>query len=329
MISVFELFKIGIGPSSSHTVGPMKAAAAFAMGSPRAARSRASPPSTSRSMARSPSPARAMRSTRPSSSALQASRPRRSIPPRRRDRRRRDGAADAASGGLAGHRLRSGGRHCLRLRQRRPNAIPTRCASARATRRAVWSRTKSGARSAAASSFAKTRRNRSARGRPSGPIRFARRPICLRAGGESGLSIAALMRANEAALRPEAKSPRMSIWSSRRCSPASIAGSRVDGPLPGGLKVKRRAKAIYDRCAPMRRRTRAPPMRSWISSAVYAMAVNEENAAGGSVVTAPTNGAAGVIPSVLRYYRDHCPEATREGMNVPPDGGARSAPCSR
>ena len=50
---------------------------------------------------------------------------------------------------------------------------------------------------------------------------------------------------------------------------------------------------------------------------VYAMAVNEENAAGGRVVTAPTNGAAGVIPAVLRYYRDHCPEASARGPARP------------
>jgi L-serine dehydratase len=86
--------------------------------------------------------------------------------------------------------------------------------------------------------------------------------------------------------------------------------------LPGGLKVKRRAKAIYTRLrgAATQNARAAHEIMDYVS--VYAMAVNEENAAGGRVVTAPTNGAAGVIPSVLRYYRDHCLEATREGMNV-------------
>jgi L-serine dehydratase len=93
-------------------------------------------------------------------------------------------------------------------------------------------------------------------------------------------------------------------------------GLSVDGQLPGGLKVKRRAKAIYERLrANATQNARAAhEIMDFVS--VYAMAVNEENASGGRVVTAPTNGAAGVIPSVLRYYRDHCLEATREGMNI-------------
>jgi L-serine dehydratase len=135
-------------------------------------------------------------------------------------------------------------------------------------------------------------------------------------GRESGLSIAEVMRANEAALRPPdevAAHIDLVIAAMLACVDRGLS---VDGQLPGGLKVKRRAKAIYQRLrANATQNARAAhEIMDFVS--VYAMAVNEENAAGGRVVTAPTNGAAGVIPSVLRYYRDHCLEATAEGMHV-------------
>ncbi|SHG56271.1 L-serine ammonia-lyase [Cognatishimia maritima] len=83
-----------------------------------------------------------------------------------------------------------------------------------------------------------------------------------------------------------------------------------DGTLPGGLNVRRRAKAIHDSLMAERGMNLAPPhtINDWISA--YAMAVNEENAAGGQVVTAPTNGAAGVLPAVIRYWLDHVPGAS-------------------
>ena len=91
-------------------------------------------------------------------------------------------------------------------------------------------------------------------------------------------------------------------------------GLTQSGPLPGGLKVMRRAKAIHDRLVDASRRNFHPAHEIMDFVSVYAMAVNEENAAGGRVVTAPTNGAAGVIPAVLRYYRDHCEGANGKGM---------------
>jgi L-serine dehydratase len=88
-------------------------------------------------------------------------------------------------------------------------------------------------------------------------------------------------------------------------------GLRIEGVLPGGLKVRRRAHALYQSLQ-MATRNSIPAhnVMEWIS--VYAIAVNEENAAGGRVVTAPTNGAAGVIPAVLRYFRDFCCENAEE-----------------
>ena len=90
-------------------------------------------------------------------------------------------------------------------------------------------------------------------------------------------------------------------------------GLRMEGELPGGLRVKRRAKSIHDQLQAEAGRNITQPhtINDWLS--VYAMAVNEENAAGGRVVTAPTNGAAGVVPAVLHYYLTHCIGATKKG----------------
>ena len=93
-------------------------------------------------------------------------------------------------------------------------------------------------------------------------------------------------------------------------------GLAREGLLPGRLKVARRAKAIFDRLVANAGRNARAAHEIMDYVGVYAMAVNEENAAGGRVVTAPTNGAAGVIPAVLRYYRDHCAGATPDGLRT-------------
>ncbi|MBV8652279.1 MAG: L-serine ammonia-lyase, partial [Alphaproteobacteria bacterium] len=122
----------------------------------------------------------------------------------------------------------------------------------------------------------------------------------------SGLSIAAMKRANEEVSRTpqDVEDGLAGIWAAM--SGCIDRGLAVEGELPGGLRVKRRAKSIFRQLEQERGSNRAQPHAAsdWLS--VYAMAVNEENAAGGRVVTAPTNGAAGVVPAVLRYYLDHC-----------------------
>lgn len=132
----------------------------------------------------------------------------------------------------------------------------------------------------------------------------------LRLAGETGLSISALMLENEKAWRSEEeiREGLLEIW---RVMQACVSrGMSREGILPGGLKVRRRA-------ANSARQLRAegdPLARAmeWIT--LYAMAVNEENAAGGRVVTAPTNGAAGIIPAVLHYYMNFVPGADEEGV---------------
>ena len=147
------------------------------------------------------------------------------------------------------------------------------------------------------------------------PFPFASAAEMLRMARESGRSIAEMKRANECAARPEGEvaSGIARIWSAMNA--CIERGLSRDGELPGGLRVRRRAKRIRDQLERERGSNAMQPhvVSDWLS--VYALAVNEENAAGGKVVTAPTNGAAGVVPAVLRYYLDHCLGAT--GDRIP------------
>jgi len=93
-------------------------------------------------------------------------------------------------------------------------------------------------------------------------------------------------------------------------------GIRATGQLPGGLNVQRRARSLHEQINRTEQRNMQVPHEAMEHVNIYAIAVNEENAAGGRVVTAPTNGAAGVIPAVLKYYRDHCLGASQEGVRT-------------
>lgn len=128
----------------------------------------------------------------------------------------------------------------------------------------------------------------------------------------TGLPISGVMLANEAAWRPEAETRDrlLQIWSvMRRCVER---GCTRQGTLPGGLKVRRRAATL---AAALRDRSdESDPLRAMEWVTLYALAVNEENASGGRVVTAPTNGAAGIIPAVLHYYRSFVPGADDDGI---------------
>ncbi|MGL6209253.1 MAG: L-serine ammonia-lyase, partial [Paracoccaceae bacterium] len=149
-----------------------------------------------------------------------------------------------------------------------------------------------------------------ARARADVPYPFEKADEMLAMARASGLSIAAMKRANEVKFRSNAEldAGMAHIWAVMNdCINRGIAGT---GILPGGLKVRRRAKGIHDALMAERGLNMTAPhvINDWMS--LYAMAVNEENAAGGQVVTAPTNGAAGVVPAVIRYYLDHVPGAS-------------------
>ncbi|MCC6864467.1 MAG: L-serine ammonia-lyase [Rhodobacteraceae bacterium] len=126
----------------------------------------------------------------------------------------------------------------------------------------------------------------------------------------SGLTIAQMKRANELEFRSAAdlNCGMERIW--KVMNDCISRGMASEGILPGGLKVRRRAKGIHDMLIAERGLNITAPhtINDWMS--LYAMAVNEENAAGGQVVTAPTNGAAGVVPAVIRYWLDHVPGAS-------------------
>ncbi|WP_053846968.1 L-serine ammonia-lyase [Streptomyces sp. NRRL B-24085] len=132
----------------------------------------------------------------------------------------------------------------------------------------------------------------------------------LRLTKETGLSISSLMLENERAWRTEdeIRAGLLEIW--RVMQSCVSRGMSQEGILPGGLRVRRRA-AMTARQLRAEGDALAYSME-WIT--LYAMAVNEENAAGGRVVTAPTNGAAGIIPAVLHYYMNFVPGADEDGV---------------
>ena len=127
-------------------------------------------------------------------------------------------------------------------------------------------------------------------------------------------SIAGVMRSNERHWRSDAEidAGLAAIWQVMQDCVAR--GCRTDGTLPGGFQVKRRAAALHRAlCANPEQALRDPlQVLDWVN--LYALAVNEENAAGGRVVTAPTNGAAGIVPAVLHYYSRFVPQATPAGV---------------
>jgi L-serine dehydratase len=129
---------------------------------------------------------------------------------------------------------------------------------------------------------------------------------------ETGLRISDLMLANEQAWRSEAdiRAGLLHIWDvMQECVERGV---HTSGVLPGGLKVRRRAAELHQRLlAGVDDRDELRAME-WVT--LYALAVNEENAAGGRVVTAPTNGAAGIIPAVLHYYRQFIGSYGEDGV---------------
>ena len=314
MISVFELFKIGIGPSSSHTVGPMKAAAAFVAGlldtgaMDRVASLEVtllgSLAFTGKGHATDKAVMLGLSGETPDTVDLDAAE---ALVARVRETKtlnlggRRAVPFDAESA-IRFDTLTPAPRHPNTMR------FVAHDGEGRALADETWLSVGGGfiIRDGAGADASTPQ--------PQLPYPFRSGAELLARGRESGLSIAELIRANEAALR----APGEADTHVERVLDVMLAcvdrGLAQSGQLPGGLKVTRRAKAIHDRLTEASKRNFHPPHEIMDFVSVYAMAVNEENAAGGRVVTAPTNGAAGVIPAVLRYYRDHCAGATRAAM---------------
>jgi len=138
--------------------------------------------------------------------------------------------------------------------------------------------------------------------------------ICRR----EGMSISDVMLANELVWRSEAelREELLKLWAvMRECVDN---GCSAEGILPGGLKVRRRAPSLFKKLsetdAELNGKSSADPLLAmeWVN--LFALAVNEENAAGGRIVTAPTNGAAGIVPAVLHYYTKFVPGANDDGV---------------
>ncbi len=314
MISVFELFKIGVGPSSSHTVGPMKAASIFA--SRLVERGAIGAVATVEATLFGSLAFTGKGHATDKAVILGLS----GVAP--------DGVDPDAAEALAAEvretgRLRLAGRRSIAFDPalaivfdflspppRHPNTLRLTARDAEGVALADETWLSIGGGFVVEDGVDDSLRPVDA------PVPFSFRSGAelLARGRESGLSIADMMRANEAALRPagavEAYVARV-IEAMFACLDRGLGRS---GPLPGGLEVMRRAKAIHDRLIEGARRNQRPAHEIMDFVSVYAMAVNEENAAGGRVVTAPTNGAAGVIPATLRYYRDHCEGATPTAM---------------
>ena len=140
------------------------------------------------------------------------------------------------------------------------------------------------------------------------PLPFANGEELLARADAAGLTIAGLMRRNEEALRPaaEVRARLARIWDVMQA--CVERGFVAEGVLPGVLKLKRRAPQLKRALEA----DRSADAMEWVNA--WALAVNEENAAGGQVVTAPTNGAAGIVPAVMHYYARLCPGSDTEGI---------------
>ncbi|MBI2995047.1 MAG: L-serine ammonia-lyase [Gammaproteobacteria bacterium] len=315
-LSVFDLFKIGIGPSSSHTVGPMRAARMFAVGLrdsgqlPAVARVKAemfgSLGATGRGHGTPKAVLLGLEGEEPDTvdvaaiaSRIAAIRERKSL----NLTAVRDVAFDDAQD-LILHRQQALPHHPNGMIFTAFNAAGD--AIARKTYYSVGGGFVVDETAAGAGAIVEDSRAL--------PYPFRTGAEMLAQCVAHGKSISDLMWANEAAFHPEAET-RAGLRRLWEVMQACVeAGCRNEGILPGGLKVKRRAPGLYAKLSSLSPADQADGLvvLDWVS--FFALAVNEENAAGGRVVTAPTNGAAGIIPAVLHYYARFVPGATGEGV---------------
>ncbi len=144
------------------------------------------------------------------------------------------------------------------------------------------------------------------------PYPFSTADELLQICSREGMSISDVMLANELTWRSEAelREQLLGLWAVMKECVQN--GCTAEGILPGGLKVTRRAPALYKTLSADSASTDALHAMEWVN--LFALAVNEENAAGGRIVTAPTNGAAGIVPAVLHYYMKFVPGADDDGV---------------
>lgn len=314
-LSVFDLFKIGIGPSSSHTVGPMSAAARFAEGLQRDALLSSTQTVKVELYGSLGATGKGHGSDKAVLLGLEGEQPS-TVDTNLIDARL---AAIRASG-----QLRLLGQHTINFNEKQhlamirkpltfhPNGMIFRAFNAAGLQlrsREYYSVGGGFVVDEAAAGADRIVEDSTPLSYPfnSGKALLAH---CV----AQGFSISQLMLANECAWRSEAetRSGLLGIWQVMQDCVA--AGCRHEGIMPGGLKVKRRAAALYRQLCqhPEAALRDALSVLDWVN--LYALAVNEENASGGRVVTAPTNGAAGIVPAVLHYYTRFIPGANDDGV---------------
>ncbi|MFM9978442.1 MAG: L-serine ammonia-lyase [Sphingomonadaceae bacterium] len=316
--STFDLFKIGIGPSSSHTMGPMSAAADFVA---RLTRDDLLTPVARVDVALYGSLAltgKGHATDRAILLGLSGERPA-SLCPDRADIVVR---AIRSSGQLAldgAHIIGFTESKDLRFLQRErldfhSNAM--RFTAFASDGSVLGERTSYSVGGGAVVDQDETGRNAPAEGGWDVPYAFTSGDQLLAMCAATGHSIAELMRANEeVAVSAEAVCARLRIIHDAMAA-CIDRGMSIGGILPGGLQVKRRAPLFLKTLVERQERALADPLTviDWVN--LWALAVNEENAAGGRVVTAPTNGAAGIVPAVLRYYERFAPGACAQGVET-------------
>lgn len=303
-VSIFDLFKIGIGPSSSHTVGPMKAAALFARALQDSGHLSACQRITADMYGSLAATGAGHGTPKAIILGLQGESPENvdvdAIPSRVTSIR------ESGRLVLAGnHEIAFSYRNDLIMR--RDEALPFHPNGLRFTaydrdQEKLLSRTFFSVGGGFVIGETATHRQLLVPDSVSQPWPFTTASELLTYCRESGRRISSLMFDNERAWRSEAEINRQldELWQTMNA--CIDKGCRTEGVMPGGLKVKRRAAHLYRQLKNRSGLSRDDGLQTldWVS--LYALAVNEENAMGGRIVTAPTNGAAGIIPAVLRYY---------------------------
>ncbi|HCR1524248.1 TPA: L-serine ammonia-lyase [Pseudomonas aeruginosa] len=314
-LSVFDLFKIGIGPSSSHTVGPMRAAARFAEGLRREGLLEATASVKVELYGSLGATGKGHGSDKAVLLGLEGEQPdtvdTAAIPARL------DAIRSSGELRLLGERpIRFVEKEHLALIRKplayHPNGMIFRAFDAAGLQVRSREYYSVGGGFVVDDEAAGLDRIVEDRTPLAFPFKTARQLLdhCAR----EGLSISQLMAENEKAWRPaeETRAGLLRIW--RVMQDCVEAGCRNEGIMPGGLKVRRRAAALHRQLCqrPEAGLRDALSVLDWVN--LYALAVNEENASGGRVVTAPTNGAAGIIPAVLHYYARFIPGADDDGV---------------
>jgi L-serine dehydratase len=314
-ISVFELFRIGIGPSSSHTVGPMRAARTFALGLESQGALERVASVRAELFGSLGATGKGHGSDKAVILGLEGAEPDKVDPttiPARIESVRRDQAVVL----LGRHRVAFPGPnlvfHRLKTLPFHPNGMTF--AALDASGATIYQRTYYSVGGGFVVDESATGAERVKRDETPLAHPFSTGAEMLAQCEKHGMSISVLMMENEKAWRPEAevRAGLLAIWEAMQ--ECVRRGCREEGTLPGGMKVKRRAAELYRKLSGAPEAGLRDPLTAldWVN--LYALAVNEENAAGGRVVTAPTNGAAGIIPAVLHYYARFIPGADDDGV---------------